>query len=161
MNYISMVPFSTSDYKGISVVLAVSGCSHKCDGCWAKATGGWKHTTGLPFNQKAYTDLLQMAKRGYIDNIVIQGGDPLYERNVKDVLVLLSSLKRDLPKKRIVLFSGYTIEQIQACTERSEVLHLIDVLIDGKFEKSLSENPPPWRGSSNQRVIKLKWGEEV
>ncbi len=156
MNYVSILPCSTSDYRGISVVISLSGCSHACEGCWAKEA--WKSSFGKPFDAAAYEELYLAASKPYVSNIVLQGGDGLFYKSVPDTIRLCQRLRKDLPSKRIVLFTGYTLSQIQNDLLREPILSLVDVLVDGKFEQSLSQNPPPFRGSSNQRVLLLKDG---
>lgn len=161
MNYMVVNKCSSVDFKGISVVLAVAGCSHKCNSCWVKSAGWWKHTSGQPFDEDAYQELYEAASKPYISNVVIQGGDGLFHKNVHDTIKLCQRLRYDLPDRKIVLFTGYTLEQIQNDLLRQPILDTIDVLIDGKFEIGLSKNPPPFRGSSNQRVIHLENGIPV
>jgi len=73
------------------------------------------------------------------------------------VLDLVVRLKKDLPDKTIWLYTGYTLEQIQAeGDEKLEILGYIDVLCDGRFIESKKSPLKPWVGSENQRVIDMK-----
>ena len=159
MNYISLKSCGSEDFSGFSVTLAVSGCSHMCKGCWAKDS--WKSSFGQPFDETAYQTLAEALAKPFINNLVIQGGDGLFHKNVADTLTLCRRVKSKLPEKNIVLFTGYTYEQLQNDLLRQPILSTIDYLVDGKFERELSKNPPPFRGSSNQVIHKLENGVSV
>lgn len=152
---------STSDFRGISVILQVAGCSHKCEGCFVKSSGWWKHNAGQPFTEDSYQELYEAVSKSYNDNIVIQGGDLMYHRNVQEGIKLCQRLRKELPDKNIVLFTGYTYNQLRNDLLRCEVLNHIDYLVDGKFDRSQSKNPPPWRGSHNQVIHTLINGISV
>jgi anaerobic ribonucleoside-triphosphate reductase activating protein len=61
--------------------------------------------------------------------------------------------------KTIVIFSGYTLEQLIEMGKQEryirQLLHLSDVLIDGPFIEELKDLELLFRGSSNQRIIDL------
>lgn len=159
MNYISIVPDSTSDFYGISTVLAVSGCIHKCDGCWAKERGGWKYSSGYEFDEAAYQLLKKYLSKSYCNNLVIQGGDGLIPHNFNDTIELCKRVESEFPDKRIVIFTGYTYEEIRQDLIKSQILKFADVIIDGKYKKELPDKP--YRGSANQRILWLQNGEII
>ena len=48
------------------------------------------------------------------------------------------------------------------CEVTDEMLSLLDVLVDGRFIEALKDISLPFRGSSNQRIIRLgeeRWGD--
>ena len=53
-----------------------------------------------------------------------------------------------------MIFSGYTIEEIQAMPEPAvaNLLAETELLVDGPYERELPEDARRWIGSSNQRV---------
>ena len=53
---------------------------------------------------------------------------------------------------KIWLYTGYEFEEIEAL----EVLHYVDVLIDGPFKLDLRDISLAFKGSSNQRVIDVQ-----
>lgn len=152
MNYINIVRANCVDYLGWSVTLQVSGCNHKCDGCFAKKS--WNRNSGHEFTEETYTGLKEMLCVEYINNLVIQGGDGLFSANVKHTIDLCRRIKHDLPNLRIVLFTGYTLNQIQSDLLRAPILDTIDVLVDGKYDPTQSSDLP-FRGSDNQRRYSL------
>ena len=84
--------------------------------------------------------------------VTFSGGDPLYPGNRDCIIKLIKKIKRLCPGKNIWLYTGYKWEDI--CT--LDGLELIDVLVDGRFEKDLKDVKLHWKGSSNQRVIDVK-----
>ena len=71
-------------------------------------------------------------------------------------------VKEKCPTKTIWCFTGYLLDAELLSPSRArievtdEMLSLIDVLIDGRFELSLRNLMLRFRGSENQRVIDLK-----
>lgn len=68
--------------------------------------------------------------------------------------------------KDIWSWTGYTWEELMQETEdKLELLSLIDILVDGRFELAKKDLTLQFRGSSNQRIIdvqsSLKTGEVV
>lgn len=155
MNYMNIEKASVIDFHGWSVVLAVAGCTHKCEKCFVREAGWWKFNAGEKFSEEVYQTLKKELSNSYIDNLVIQGGDGLVDRNFKDTLALCKRLKQELPSKNIVIFTGYTYNQIKEGGEKAEILKIIDVLVDGKYVFALYDPLIPYRGSSNQRILWL------
>ena len=80
----------------------------------------------------------------------------MYVGNRDLVLSLCEELKTKHPQKDIWLWTGYTYEEILKDKKMSEILSYVDVLVDGRYDKSLRDVSIPWRGSTNQRVIDVK-----
>ncbi|MGE9294332.1 MAG: anaerobic ribonucleoside-triphosphate reductase activating protein, partial [Puniceicoccales bacterium] len=81
----------------------------------------------------------------------LSGGDPLYPSNCPTVLEIVRAVRQRCPGKDIWLWTGYRIEDLFA--EQRAVVDHVDVLVDGRFVKSLADASLPFRGSSNQRII--------
>ncbi|WP_208975908.1 anaerobic ribonucleoside-triphosphate reductase-activating protein [Pseudovibrio exalbescens] len=151
MNFHQYYPIDVVNGPGTRCTLFVSGCVHKCPGCYNART--WKPESGLPFTEAAedqiITDLTDpiIKRRG----LSLSGGDPLFPGNVEAVARLVARVRREAPGKDIWLWTGYTFESMTSA--QREVLHDIDVLIDGKFVQALHDPRLKWRGSSNQRII--------
>ena len=60
-------------------------------------------------------------------------------------------------------YTGFTLEELlgksgecRACTPHTrELLGLIDILVDGRYEEELADITLAFRGSKNQRVLNL------
>ena len=74
---------------------------------------------------------------------------------------LLKAIKKAYPQKDIWCYTGYVFdtdlqEGGKKYTEVTpEMLSLIDVLVDGRFEESEKDISLAFRGSRNQRIIRL------
>ena len=92
-----------------------------------------------------------------LSGITLSGGDPFF--NQQALLEILIYLKEHLdPKKNIWCYTGYTYEELVDFGLEKQ-LKLIDVLVDGKYIKELNTNDHKFRGSGNQRILKLKDGK--
>ena len=142
--------------EGIRCTLWLSMCSHGCKGCFNEST--WTDKDSNVFDEKMLQTLLEDLNHSYIQGLTLSGGDPLHKRNYLDVINLCKKVKETYPKKDIWLYTGYTLEQIQKDLLRLPVLEVIDILVDGKFEK---DNPTKklFRGSANQCMYSFVDGE--
>lgn len=138
---------------GLRVVLWLSGCSHKCEGCHNPQT--WNVNSGIPFDKEAEKELFDALDKPYISGLTLSGGDPLHENNLQNVLNLVNKIRLLSPEKTIWLYTGYTWEQCLKHSTRKEILTKCDVLVDGEYMDSQRDITLKWRGSSNQRVIDI------
>lgn len=130
---------------GVRTSLWVSGCSHKCKGCFNKKF--WSYTSGKLYTEEDQEKLLADLSRPFIKGLSVLGGEPLDSENIEFVIDILNSVRKKFGgSKDIYLWTGYTFENIP-----EEIKILTDVIIDGKFEK---DNPTEkkFRGSDNQRL---------
>jgi anaerobic ribonucleoside-triphosphate reductase activating protein len=127
---------------GKRFVLWTQGCSKGCSECFNPET--W--STNI-YKEYSPRQLFEIVKNYDVDGITISGGDPLeQEYELLEFLFLLKEIK--LPKG-IILFTGFTREEIRVNPIREKCLSYIDVLIDGRYEKNLKVDFS-LRGSSNQ-----------
>lgn len=67
--------------------------------------------------------------------------------------------------KTLWIYTGCTLEQLKDVSSRwhtdvtDDILSLTDVIVDGPFVEELKDISLQFRGSSNQRIIRLKEGE--
>jgi anaerobic ribonucleoside-triphosphate reductase activating protein len=67
---------------------------------------------------------------------------------------LILRVRREAPGKDIWMWSGYTLQELD--DRRRQIVNLVDVFIDGRFEPSLADPSLLWRGSSNQVVHQME-----
>ena len=149
MRYLNMLDCSIADGEGIRVVLFVSGCPHHCLGCHNPES--WNFNAGKEFTSSTMSKLCELLDRDYIDGITISGGEPLAPQNKFQVLKICRNIKEKFPNKTIWIYTGYTVDE----NLKSELKPHVDVVVDGEFIQSLRDITLPFRGSSNQRILKL------
>lgn len=157
MKYINYVKGDVLNGDGLRVVIWLSFCSHGCKGCFSKSTWG---DGGEDVTEEVIQMILSDLDKPYIKGITFSGGDPMHQRNYKDVVALCRRIKKVLPEKDIWVYTGYTYEQLQNDILRQPVLSTIDYLMDGKYE---CDNPTDkkFRGSDNQILHHLVDGISV
>ncbi|PVZ66282.1 anaerobic ribonucleoside-triphosphate reductase-activating protein [Pelagibaculum spongiae] len=153
MNYHKYISVDVINGPGTRCTLFVSGCEHKCPGCYNAKT--WQAESGHLFDQSLQDRILadlsdnRIKRRG----LSLSGGDPMHPANLDALIALCSKVKRQLPDKDIWCWTGYELNQLNS--KQQELLALVDVLIDGRFEQDLANPKLLWRGSSNQQIHQL------
>lgn len=138
--------------EGVCVALFTQGCPHHCKGCFNPET--WDYDGG---KEVFIYDLISeietaIAANDIPRNFSVLGGEPLIERNLEELKILLSTIKKDFPHITIFLWTGFTIEELTSA--QKEVTQYIDVLIDGQYNEKLRDVSLHLRGSSNQRIFR-------
>lgn len=161
MNYGEIKKNDISNGIGVRTSLFVSGCRHHCKDCFNAQT--WDFSFGKAFTEKTMMEILEACEPDWINGLSLLGGEPFEPENQRVLLPFLVMFKEKFPNKDIWCYSGFTFEEItgkvknRAKTDVSdEMLSLIDVLVDGRFEESKKDISLKFRGSSNQRIIDVK-----
>ncbi len=159
MNYGEIKKCDIANGIGVRVSLFVSGCRHHCPDCFNSMT--WDFGYGREFTSDTQDEIIGALSKSYIRGMTLIGGEPLEPENQPCVLELLRRVKTELSDKDIWCYSGFTFEELtgdsRAHTEYiDEILKLIDVLVDGRFERERKNISLRFRGSENQRIIDVK-----
>ena len=157
MNYATIKNCDIANGPGVRVSLFVSGCTHRCPGCFNEVA--WDFDYGQPFSEETIESILEMLRPSYIKGLTLLGGEPFEPRNQAEVVKLLRRVRRELPEKSIWAFSGYLFEKDMLSGrigDLSEYLGYLDVLVDGPFVQAKKNLSLRFRGSENQRIIDVK-----
>ena len=160
MNYGEIKKTDIADGEGVRVSLFVSGCRRHCKNCFNKVT--WDFDYGKPFTKETQKELLEALSPDYIAGLTLLGGDPMEPENQRALLPFVRRVRRELPRKTIWCYTGYTFkdgaleEEQSNCEVTRELISLFDVLVDGRFVEELKDIRLVFRGSSNQRVIDVQ-----
>ena len=84
----------------------------------------------------------------------LSGGDPLHPQNVAAVLKLVKRVRQECAGKDIWLWSGYLLSELTI--EQQQIVDIIDVLVDGKYEQAQRNPSLVWKGSENQIIHYFK-----
>ena len=107
-------------------------------------------------------EILEALKPSYIDGLSLLGGEPFEPENQEVLVKLLRKVKERYPEKNIWCYSGYLFdeelkkESRARCEYTDEMLSMLDVLVDGRFEEDKKNITLLFRGSENQRLIDVK-----
>lgn len=143
--------FNFVDGEGVRNSLYVSGCLFACEGCFNKAVQNFNY--GTPFTESLMNQIIEDLSHDYVQGLTLLGGEPFLNTDV-----CLSVVKRVRETfgsaKDIWSWSGYTFKELLLETpDKLELLHSIDILVDGRFELAKRNLNLQFRGSSNQRII--------
>lgn len=157
MHYATIKNCDIANGPGVRVSLFVSGCRHKCPGCFNEIA--WDFQYGEEFTQDTIDLILDMLKPTHIKGLTLLGGEPFEPENQPAIVELLRQIKSQYPEKSIWAFSGYLFDKdilsgrLGPWETTKEYLNYLDVLVDGPFVIAKKDLSLRFRGSSNQRLI--------
>ncbi|MCI8990896.1 MAG: anaerobic ribonucleoside-triphosphate reductase activating protein [Lawsonibacter sp.] len=154
MNYADIKKVDVANGPGVRVSLFVSGCSHRCEGCFNPET--WDFSYGVPFGEAEIQQILTFLAPDHIRGLSLLGGEPFEPDNQRAVLELVRRVRRELPGKTVWCYTGYLFEELagnQVGTHSRTLLEGLDVLVDGPFVLAKKDLGLRFRGSHNQRII--------
>ncbi len=135
---------SRANGPGVRAVVWVQGCSLGCPGCFNPGT----HAPGQG-NERPVAELVDwVAGQGpAIEGLTVSGGEPFEQPD--GLLELVSAVRA--AGRSVLVFSGFTVEEIRARPGGPAILDQIDVLVDGRYlaGERLGRG---LRGSANQRI---------
>ena len=164
MNYASIRTCDIANGEGVRVTLFVSGCTHRCKGCFNPDQ--WDFDYGELFSREVEDRILKALEPSYIAGLSILGGEPMEPANQRALVPFLrrfEDMRRKAgDKKTLWVYTGCLLEDLKDPESRwhtevtDEFLKMIDVLVDGPFVEELKDISLQFRGSSNQRILRLR-----
>ena len=157
MNYATIKPRDSANGPGGRVSLFVSGCTHRCPGCFNSEA--WDFDFGQPFDQAVIDRILEDLSPSFVKGLTLLGGEPGEPRNQGPIVELLRQVKAKYPEKSIWAVSGYLFDRdilsgrLGDPAVTREYLSYLDVLVDGPFIQAQKNLTLRFRGSANQRLI--------
>lgn len=153
MRYNKIRKMDISNGPGIRVSIFVQGCTFNCKDCFNPETHNFEG--GKEFCDETMQKLMELCGKDYIAGLSILGGEPLHPNNIATTKEIAYKFHNTYKNKNLWLWSGFQFEDILKM-EDSNILDVIDVLVDGQFKTYYKDYSLKWRGSSNQRVIDVK-----
>lgn len=150
-----LIEESIVDGEGLRFVVFVQGCPHHCPGCHNPETHPRDGGTRMHVDAIAK----QICENPLLDGVTFSGGEPFAQAAaLAELGALLNPTGLD-----ITTYSGYTHEQLQQMAQQDDgiraLLAITDVLIDGPFIQEQIDLALDFRGSTNQRIIRLHESE--
>jgi anaerobic ribonucleoside-triphosphate reductase activating protein len=141
----AFIPHSRANGPGCRAVVWVQGCTLGCPGCFNPEThdfhgGQWVGVDELFERIRAL--------QGTIEGITVSGGEPFQQRPA--LLALLQRVRAETDLS-VLVFTGYTWDEIQRFRETAALLSCIDVLIAGRYDARLRSGARPARLGEQDR----------
>ena len=147
MRIAGIVNDSIVDGPGLRLAIFAQGCPHHCPGCHNPES----HDFAGGSDMDTEKIIARMDANPLLDGITLTGGEPFEQPDACRILADAAHARG----LNVWAYSGYTFEQLCAVPEKRRLLEACDVLADGPFllaERSLDLR---FRGSKNQRVLKV------
>ena len=157
------------------VSLFVSGCTHRCKGCFNEEAQSFAY--GRPFTRAVEDELLAALEPAHIAGLTLLGGEPMEPDNQRALAPFLRRFRERWPRgggKTLWIYTGcvYELDLLPPSGDAlgpecatphrrwrtpytDEILSYTDVLVDGPFVEALKDISRQFRGSSNQRILHL------
>lgn len=146
----AIVDDTEAEGPGRRFALWLQGCPIRCAGCcnpeMFDARGGEPHAI-----DELAARLARAHARG-VTGLTLLGGEP-FAQAVPAARLARAARALGLT---VMVFSGYTLDELRARADAGALLAATDLLVDGRYERALPEPAPPrgrrWIGSSNQQM---------
>lgn len=142
---------SIVDGPGLRTVIWTQGCAHHCKGCQNEQT--WDFNGGGLVPIKMVLDAIDELEEQ--TGITFSGGDPMYQPYACNEIAKYCKNKG----YDIWTYTGFTFEELLKMAKKEPIyldfLKNTDILIDGKFILKERDLSLLFRGSRNQRLIKV------
>jgi anaerobic ribonucleoside-triphosphate reductase activating protein len=147
-----IVKESVVDGPGLRAVVFFQGCPHHCPGCHNPQT--WDPKGGYEATPEEIWAALGYDQNPLLSGITITGGEPLMQPDAALTLARMTRARGG----NVMLYTGYTWEEIIALPSGTvrELLDQLELLVDGPFLREEKEEGLVFRGSRNQRIIKVQ-----
>ncbi|MDE5874522.1 MAG: anaerobic ribonucleoside-triphosphate reductase activating protein [Muribaculaceae bacterium] len=144
-NVLQIMRGTTVDGPGFRTSIYLAGCNHRCPGCHNPSS--WDPEGG---NNMTLDEIMEIVEEEDFD-VTLSGGDPLFIPQATGILV--RALKQN--GRNVWVFTGFRWEDIITMPSLLDAVREADVVVDGPFIEDRKDLDLLFRGSSNQRLIRV------
>ena len=144
---------SIVDGEGLRTTVFTQGCTRGCAGCHNPQThavdGGREYDI---------EEVARSVTRHEQAGITLSGGEPMLQA---EACTALARYVHEELGQSVWCYTGYTYEELRerGTDWQRELLRNVDVLVDGPYIASQRDLSLQFRGSGNQRILRLVDGE--
>lgn len=153
INLMGMIPETYANGPGKRCLIHFQGCALKCKFCFNPESWSFEEKTKISAMSLATRILLRISDG--VEGLTISGGEPFAQP--KPLLRLLEILHThgNPFSKGIIIFSGFTKDELEQIPEYRKIMRYVDLIISGRYvhEQRIYDS---LRSSSNQEYI---WSE--
>lgn len=132
---------------GKRVGIWLVGCNRACPGCSNPELWSTQNRKSVSVSELMFV-IHDVCSKNHVDGFTISGGEPMQQAaELADLVFQLSQICKD-----ILVFTGYTYDEVSRDSTMAEVLDHIAVLVDGPYLEERNERLV-LRGSSNQQIL--------
>jgi anaerobic ribonucleoside-triphosphate reductase activating protein len=142
----ALVERSLANGPGERAVVWVQGCSLGCPGCFNPETH--LRGAGTPTEVTGLAQRIGALASAGVSGLTLTGGEPLQQ--LAAVTALVRQVRR-LADMSILLFTGYTLEEVRALPGSDSLLAALDVVIAGRYQHG-NQSGHRLLGSTNQTL---------
>ena len=145
MRILDIVRGTTVDGPGFRTSIYFAVCGHHGPGCHNPQS--WDFAGGSEMSLGQLTDII--TEEDF--DVTLTGGDPLYQH--EEVARLVDSIVAT--GHTVWIYTGFRWEEIMARPELLDAVRKAEVVVDSPFVAELRDTDLLFRGSSNQRLVKV------
>jgi anaerobic ribonucleoside-triphosphate reductase activating protein len=139
-----IVTCTEAEGPGRRFAIWFQGCPLRCPGCCNPEMLPFDDSISLPVDEVVN----QIRSTKDIEGISLLGGEPFAHF---PAAIAIARATRQL-ELSVMIYSGYTLVELQARTDTAELLSLTDILVDGPYIREQPERQRRWVGSTNQVI---------
>lgn len=144
LNIHSMLERSEVNGPGLRAVIWLQGCNRHCPGCF--------NPDAQPLEPRHLVSvesvLLWLRAIKDIEGLTISGGEPFLQA---EALAALLRRVREETNLSVMVYTGYSYDELAEIENAKGVLRYTDVLVDGPYDQT-QPAVDGFRGSANQRI---------
>jgi anaerobic ribonucleoside-triphosphate reductase activating protein len=142
-----VVPCTEAEGPGKRFAVWFQGCPLRCPGCcnpeFLPFEGGEPRTVADLSN-----DMLKVRDDSGVEGITLLGGEPF--AHAAGAAALADAAQTH--GLSVMVFSGYTLDQLRRRSDAADLLARTDILVDGPYLRDQPDTERRWIGSRNQGV---------